>query len=184
MSRLSTLDLTKLDAKQQAVYEAIASGPRKGVRGPFLVWLHRGGLAEHAQALGRYCRYDTCLPPRLSELAICLMGRIWQAEYEWAAHKNIAIQVGIAPEIIEAIRTGVRPQFSQPDEELIYDFVTTLHATRSIDEALYARAVSILGESGVVDLTGIIGYYSLISATCKVFDLPPHAGTPPELPNL
>ena len=182
MSRLSPLDLTKLDAKQQAIYDAIATGPRKGVRGPFLAWLHRSGLAEHAQALGRYCRYDTCLPPRLSELAIMIMGRIWLAEYEWAAHKPFALQAGITLEIIDAIRNGVRPGFSQTDEELVYDFVTTLHATKDIDEALYARAVSILGEGGVVDLVGIVGYYTLISMTIKVFDIPPHAGGVPELP--
>lgn len=182
MSRLTPLDLNKLDAKQQAIYNDIASGPRGGVRGPFLAWLHRAGLAEHAQALGRYCRYDTCLPPRLSELAIMLMGRIWLAEYEWAAHKPFALKAGIAPEIIDAIRDGVRPRFTQADEELVYDFVTTLHETREIDEALYAKAVSLLTEDGVVDLTGIVGYYSLISVTLKVFDIPPHAGGAPELP--
>lgn len=182
MSRLAPLDTSKLDARQQAIYDAIATGPRKGVRGPLAVWLRHAGLAEHAQALGRYCRYDTCLDPRLSELAILLMGRHWLAEYEWAAHKPFALEAGLAPEIINDIRDGVRPAFSKADEELVYDFITTLHAERNIDNALYARAVAILGEDGVIDLTGIFGYYSLISVTIKVFDIPPHAGGAPELP--
>lgn len=182
MSRLAPLDTTKLDARQQAIYDAIATGPRKGVRGPLAVWLRHAGLAEHAQALGRYCRYDTCLDPRLSELAILLMGRHWLAEYEWAAHKPFALEAGLALEIINDIRDGVRPVFSKADEELVYDFITTLHAERNIGDALYKRAIDILGEDGVIDLTGIFGYYSLISVTIKVFAIPPHAGGAPELP--
>ena len=180
--RLTPLDIANLDAKQQSIYNDIASGPRGGVRGPFLAWLHRAGLAEHAQALGRYCRYDTCLPSRLSELAIMCMGRIWLAEYEWAAHKPFALKAGIAPEIIDALRDGVRPHFTNRDEEVVYDFVMSLYKTKAIGNALYAEAVSLLTEDGVVDLTGIVGYYSLISATIKVFEIPAHAGGTPELP--
>jgi len=182
MSRLAPLDTTKLDAHQQAIYDAIASGPRKGVRGPLAVWLRHASLAEHAQALGRYCRYDTCLDPRLSELAILLLGRHWLAEYEWAAHKPFALEAGLALQVIDSIRDGVRPSFMKVDEELVYDFVTTLHTERNVDDDLYKRAVAVLGEDGVIDLTAVFGYHSLISVTIKVFDIPPHAGGAPELP--
>ena len=66
MQRIPAPDPDALDADQRAVYDAIANGPRKGVRGPLAVWLHRPLLADRAQALGRYCRYDSSLPPRTS----------------------------------------------------------------------------------------------------------------------
>ena len=74
MPRIPELDPGSLTAEQKRVYDEIASGPRGGVRGPLAVWLRRPGLADRAQALGRYCRYDSSLSPRLSELAILTTG--------------------------------------------------------------------------------------------------------------
>ncbi len=180
--RISPINPENLDAAQRAVYDAIVSGPRKGVRGPLAVWLHRPQLADRAQALGRYCRYDSSLPPRLSELAILFMGRHWLAEYEWAAHKPFALEAGVAPAVIDAIRDGTAPPFAHRDEALVHAFLVQLHAQRAVDDALYAEVVAAIGQDGVVDLVGVAGYYSLISMTIKVFNVPPPAGVTPELP--
>ncbi|KAB0550123.1 carboxymuconolactone decarboxylase family protein [Pseudomonas argentinensis] len=182
MNRLAPVDPNHLSDAQREVYERIANGPRKGVRGPLAIWLHRPELAECAQALGRYCRYDTCLDPRLSELAILMMGRHWLAEYEWAAHKPFALEAGLAPHIIDAIRDDQQPDFANADEALVYRFIRELHDKRGISDALYQEFVGQLGEEAAVDLVGIAGYYTLISMTIKVFDVPPPAGATPELP--
>jgi 4-carboxymuconolactone decarboxylase len=181
MSRIRELDPAALSAEQKRVYDAIASGPRGRVRGPLAVWLHRPQLADRAQALGEYCRYGTSLEKRLSELAIIIMGRTWNAEFEWWAHKPIALQAGVSEAVVEAIRTNATPVFVKEDEAVVYDFLTTLHAQRGIPDALYARAVATLGEDSVVDLVGIAGYYTLISMTLKVFDVMPPADAPLEL---
>lgn len=182
MNRLPPIDPNNLSDAQRPVYDRIANGPRKGVRGPLAIWLHRPELAECAQALGRYCRYDTCLEPRLSELAILLMGRHWLAEYEWAAHKPFALEAGLAPHIIDAIRDDRQPAFENADEALVYRFIRELHARREISSALYTQFTELLGTDAAVDLVGIAGYYTLISMTIKVFEVPPPAGATPELP--
>ena len=182
MTRLSPIDPAQLDTEQRAVYDAIANGPRKGVRGPLAVWLHRPKLADRSQALGRYCRYDSSLPARLSELAIMFMGRYWLAEYEWAAHKPFALEAGVSIEVIDAIRDGKTPPFTRRDEELLFAFLTQLHEQRKVDDALYQELVAEIGEGGVVDLVGIAGYYTLISMTIKVFEVPHPSGVAPELP--
>lgn len=181
--RLPAIDPEKLSSEQRVVYDAIATGPRKGVRGPLAVWLHRPLLADRAQALGRYCRFDSSLPPRLSELAIMCMGRHWLAEYEWAAHKPFALEAGVTSAILNALRDGIPPQFMNRDEALVYQFMNQLHANRSIDDALYAELIDTIGQDGLVDLVGIAGYYTLISMTIKVFNVPPPDGVAPELPN-
>jgi 4-carboxymuconolactone decarboxylase len=184
MSRRPAVNPDLLDAEQRVVYDAIANGPRKGVRGPLAVWLHRPQLADRAQALGQYCRYDSSLAPRLSELAILLLGRHWLAEYEWAAHKPFALEAGLSLEVIDAIRDGRTPDFVHRDEEMVYAFITQLHANRGIDDVLYAQVVETLGQDGIVDLVGVAGYYTLISMTIKVFNVPPPAGAVPELPTM
>ena len=173
MARLSPPDPENLTADQRKVYDAIASGPRGRIRGPLALWLHRPELADRSQALGRYCRYDTLLPPRLSELAILVTARVWNSEFEWQAHKKIGLEAGIGPEIVEAIRTGRPPQFSSEDEAVVHDFALALQRDRKVDQPLYDRAIAVLGTGGVVDLTGLLGYYSLISMTINVFEVDP-----------
>ncbi|MBO0347438.1 carboxymuconolactone decarboxylase family protein [Roseibium sp. CAU 1637] len=181
MSRIPPLEPDALSSRQREVYEAIASGPRGRVRGPLAIWLNRPDLADRAQALGRYCRYDSSLSPRLSELAILATARVWMSEFEWAAHKPIALKAGISKEIVEAIRTGDDPVFLQADEEIVYRFSEMLHTQRKVTDEVYARAVEVLGQDAVVDLTGLLGYYTLISMTINVFEVPPPDGLKPEL---
>jgi 4-carboxymuconolactone decarboxylase len=172
MARLPELDPEKFSPEQKKVHEAILAGPRGRVVGPLKVWLKNPGLAEHAQALGAYARFNSSLPPRLSELAIIITGAFWKANYEWFAHAPLAMKAGIDPAAIEAIRTGRKPSFTKSDEQAIYDFVSEMVATKRVSNATFERAKKELGESGVIDLVGIVGYYSLVSVTLNAFELP------------
>src|SRR3954468_12277349 len=106
MSRLPELDPERFSPEQKQVHEAILKGPRGKVVGPLKVRLNNPGLAQHAQALGAYPRFNSSLAPRLSELAICITGAFWKANFEWYAHAPLAIKAGIDPAAVEAIRTG------------------------------------------------------------------------------
>ncbi len=172
MSRLPDLDPAKFSPEQKKVHDAVIAGPRGRVVGPIKVWLKNPGLAEHAQALGAYCRFGSSLPPRLSELAICITGAFWKANYEWFAHAPLAIKAGIDPAAIEAIRTGATPKFTKADEQAIYDFARELVTTRRVSDATFARANKELGETAVIDTVGIIGYYSLVSVTLNAYEMP------------
>ena len=173
MGRLPPLDREALNERQREVYDAIASGPRGGVRGPLAVWLRRPDLADKAQALGRYCRFDSSLTPALSELAILVTARVWNSEFEWQAHKKIAIDAGISPAIADAIRRRERPEFDDEIQAVVHDFALAVHADRRVSQELFDRATAALGTDGVIDLTGVLGYYGLISMTINVFEIDP-----------
>ena len=173
MARLPALDQSQMDEHQTEVYQAIASGRRGNVGGPLAIWLYRANFADKAQALGQYCRYDSSLPPRLSELAILTTARIWDASFEWQAHWPPALAAGLEPAIIDALAADKPPVFTSDDEALVYEFARELNMTRSVSDALFARSVKILGEGGTVDLVGVLGYYSLISMTIKAFNINP-----------
>lgn len=172
MTRLSAPNPATMNEHQKRVHAAIAAGPRGNVRGPLAIWLNRPGLAEHAQALGQYCRYDSSLSTRLSELAILTMAVLWQSEFEWWAHKPIALKAGVSEETIRAMLNNDQPiPFAQDDEQVVHEFVSTLVTTRQVPQALYNKAMEILGQDNVVDLVGLAGYYTLISMTLNVFDV-------------
>jgi 4-carboxymuconolactone decarboxylase len=180
MARLAPLDLDQLSPEQQAVAEAIISGPRGGIRGPFESWLRSPALADRAQKLGEYCRFNTSLPRDLSELAILLTGKHWKAQFEFWAHARLAREAGLPEDIIEAVRTGQTPALRNEAQRAVHALVTEHFATNRVSEATYQHAIAELGERGVVDVVGIVGYYGLVSMTLNVFEvgLPPGESEP------
>ena len=178
MSRLPELSPGEMTPEQKQVYDAILAGPRGQVRGPLAVWLHRPELAARAQALGAYCRYNSSLPKRLSELAILVTARHWGAEFEWFAHRKHALDAGLSEQVIEAIRKGKTPNFGDAEERTVFDIAVAIYRDRRLADALYARGVEVLGEGRLIDLIGVLGYYALISMTINAFAVMPPVGAP------
>ncbi|WP_427026196.1 carboxymuconolactone decarboxylase family protein (plasmid) [Aureimonas ureilytica] len=182
--RLGPPDPTSFDDEQRRVHDLIASGPRGRVRGPLAIWLHRPALAEAAQKLGAYCRYGSSLEPRLSELAILTMATVWQSEFEWWAHKPIALKAGLGADIVEALRSGAPPAFPDRETETVHAVTIALSTQRRLTDALYAQADAVLGPDRLVDLVGLCGYYTLISMTLNAFEVPLPEGERAELTGL
>ncbi len=156
---------------QKRVYDEIA-GSRGGVRGPFGPLLRSPELADRWQRLGEYVRYKTSLPARLNEFAIIITARVWGSKYEWYAHKPLAIKGGLAESIADDLAQNRRPANMKPDEELVYDFCTTLHREHFVDEALFKRAMETLGERSVIDLVAVSGFYVAVSMVLNVAEIP------------
>jgi 4-carboxymuconolactone decarboxylase len=169
--RLPPFDVSNASAEQKAVLDEILSGPRGNLNGPFLGWIHSPELAQNAQRLGAFCRYRTGLPLRLSELAILATASRWQAQAEWYIHYPIALEAGVRAEDAEAMRQGLRPQFADPDETLIYDFVHELYDAKRVSHATYERAVGRFGHAVTINLVGLLGYYALVAMTLNVFEM-------------
>ena len=71
--RLALIDEPRMTDAQRALLANLRAGPRGSSitpRGPFAAWMHAPAFGELAQKLGAHCRYQTALPPRLSEFAI------------------------------------------------------------------------------------------------------------------
>jgi 4-carboxymuconolactone decarboxylase len=164
---------------QKRVYDSLVDGPRGGVGGPFGPLLRSPELADRVRKLSDYLRFNTSLPARLNEFAILITARFWGAEYEWYAHKPLALKAGLEESIANDLAQNRRPANMKPDEELVYDFCITLHRQHFVDDALFKQAVAMLGEQGVVDLIGVSGYYTLVSMVLNVAEIPLPAGEKP-----
>jgi 4-carboxymuconolactone decarboxylase len=179
MSRLPDLRYEDMTAEQQRVHDEIAAGPRGTVVGPLKVWLHAPKLADCAQKLGAYARFHSSLPPALSELAILVTAATWQADFEWHAHAELARKAGISEAVIEAIRRREQPALVDAKSRAVYAVSRELHRTRAISDETYAAAEAALGRPGLVDLVGILGYYTLVSMTLNAFEVPTPDGSRP-----
>lgn len=54
------------------------------------------------------------------------------------------------------------------DEEIVYDFLTELINTKGVSDTTYARAVAKFGEQNLIDLIGVVGYYTLLAMVMNV----------------
>jgi len=171
MPRLAPLDMDQLTPAQQGVVDKMLAGPRGGMRGPFESLLVRPELCDRVQHLGAYCRFDTTLERDVAELAIILTGKHWQAQFEFWAHARLAREVGLPEEVIEAVRTGAPIETDNASYRAVHAFATEYFATNRVGDATYEQARSALGEEGVVDLVGLVGYYGLVSFTLNVFEV-------------
>jgi 4-carboxymuconolactone decarboxylase len=170
--RFTPLTPETMTPDQKRGADNIMSGPRQGMRGPFNALLRSPELADHAQKLGAYVRFNTSIPPRLNELAILLTARHWTAQYEWYAHHRLAMKAGLSPDIAAAIAAGKRPASMQPDETVVYDFCHEVLETGQASDKSFKAAVDKFGERGAIDLIGVIGYYSLVAMVLNVDRVP------------
>jgi 4-carboxymuconolactone decarboxylase len=92
------------------------------------------------------------------------------------------VKGGVPPAVIDAIRNFKRPKFDHEDEEAVYDYAAELNATHFVREATHRRARGLLGVVGVVELTALVGYYSMVAATLNAHELLPPPEVAPPLP--
>ena len=146
------------DAQKKVAAELSTS--RGSVRGPFGAMMRSPELADCMQKVGQYVRFKCGLDKRLNRLAGMLATRHWCNQYEWNGHVPYALKAGMAQSVIDAIGEGRRPAELRDDEAAVYDFVTELYANKGVSDATYGRALQLFGEAGIVDILGVVGYYS------------------------
>ena len=172
-SRLSSLDESSMTPAQMALRDSIMASRGKVVLGgPFAVYVRAPEYGDLAQRLGAHCRYRSGIEPRLSEFAILVIARLWRSQFEWHAHAPIAEKAGVRPQTIRDLRAGRVPKTAARDERALYDFITELYKRRRVAQKTYDRVHALLGETGMIEFTGILGYYALVSITLNVFQMP------------
>jgi|SRR5262245_14797883 len=175
--RMPPIPAEKLtDAQRKAIAE-FKSARSADVSGPFIPLLRSPEVMTRARAMGDYLRFRSALPPRLSEFVILITARRWTQQYEWNAHRPLALQGGVKADVVNAIAEGRRPEQMAADEDAVYTLVEEIERNHGVSDATYARAVGAVGEQGVIDTLGLVGYYTtlaLVMNTART-PLPPGA---------
>ena len=173
--RMAEIPLDKMSAAQRSVADAIMSGPRNRMSGPFNAWLRDPELADRLQKVGEYVRFNTSLDKRINEMAILMTAQAWGSTYEWYAYEPLALKAGLDPAVVTAIGAGRKPDNMRDDEAIVWDFITQLRRDHGVDDAIYARALAQFSEAGIVDLVAVNGYYDVVSMTLNVARVAPPA---------
>lgn len=185
-ARFAPLKAEELSPPQKAWAELISAPPRnaKFTAPPYRAYIRNPDLAPKLSNLSDYLRWNTSLPPRLSEMAILITARQWTVQYEWSAHYPLAMKAGLDPKIADGIAKGTRPDAMKDDEAALYDLGIALYRDKKVDDAVYEAALEKFGERGIMDIIGIMGYYDLVSKTLITMQAGSANDSVPPLPVL
>lgn len=182
--RFKPLTYKEMTPEQKTMVDHLLAGERGGLGGPFNVLLRSPEMGDLGQQLGARMRFHNALPPNVRETVIILTARWWMAQYEWIAHKRLALQAGVKPAVVDAIAAGNRPSGMDPQMEAAYNFITELYKTRQVSDATFQAAKDKFGERGIVDMIGTSGWYDLVSKALNVDRHPLQEGAHAELKPL
>jgi 4-carboxymuconolactone decarboxylase len=166
--RLPPIAAENMSQEQRRAAEEFKAGRGYDLIGPFAVMVRSPEVMLRAKGLGDYLRFRNVLPKGVSEMVILITAREWTQEFEWSHHYTYALEAGLAPTVIGAIADGRRPQAMAADEAAAYDFAMELQRRKSVSDRTYQEAHKAFGEAGVIDLIGLIGYYSLLAMMMNV----------------
>lgn len=182
--RFAPLTWETMTPEQRKMAESVLAGPRRDLGGPMNILLRSPEMGDMAQQFGASMRFLTSMPVKQRELAIILTARHWTAQYEWQAHARSAEQAGLDPAIIKDIAEGRRPTKLTAEETVVYNFTTELLTKKQVSDPTFAAAKAQLGERGVVDLIGLMGWYQMVSMLLNVDRYPLPDNAPPPLKPL
>ena len=171
--RMPPLPDEDLTEAQRKVAQALIAGPRGGVNGPFVPLLRTPELVDSLGSVGAYLRFGSSLQPRISEFLMLVVSREWSQQFEWAVHVPLALKAGVKQEVIATLAEGSRPRGMAEDEALAYDLCSELFRAKGLSETTYRSAVEQFGETGLIDVLAVAGYFTMISMIMNVAHTPP-----------
>jgi 4-carboxymuconolactone decarboxylase len=166
--RLPAIPPAQYSEEQKEAAADFVAARKVPVFGPFEPMMYSPQVMSQARAMGDYLRYKSAIGNTLSELAILITAHEWSQNYEWALHYPIALKAGIRKEVADDIAAGRRPAAMSSDEETVFDFTSELLRNKQVSDATFERAKSRFGTKGVVDMTGIVGYYTFLAMQLNV----------------
>lgn len=169
MARIELIDgKDRLAPEQAELYDWIIRSRGTLVR-PFQVLLHAPSQAEHIARLGHVVRFESGLDGASRELAILATGRVHGCQYVWDTHVDIARREGVRPEALAHL--DGTPSDLSAREAAILDTVRELCESSSLSEPTFGRIEAELGAGSVVELSVLVGYYTMLGYAMAAFDV-------------
>ena len=146
------------------------------VPGPHKIWLANPTLSKTIVPTGYYYQKESTLTKAEIEIVTNIINGQWRAAYGNYEHEQIGEKQGhLEPKKVEAIIAGLPTSFTDPREQSIYELASALANHRVVPTGLYKRCKELLGDAGIVDVTVLMGWFTMVSLTLMAFDVPSNA---------
>lgn len=183
--RLPPVDRESLDDVGKEIYDAHVdpgSDSVMGLWGPGGIKLHSPRVSEYTRDLTRYLRFEAGLDPALRETAILVTARECESQFEWTAHEPLALEAGVAPEVIDAIKFRREAINAPEDQAAVIALGREMFVARKVSSETYARALRLFGPRMLVDIVNLMANYAGTAALLCAFDMQVRPDKEPLLP--
>jgi len=182
MARIEPLPADQLTDEQKELAATFSRQRPVPVRGPFAVLLRTPDVGRAFSDFVDLFMSETRIPIPLKELAIITVAREYTSQYEWFVHAPRAMKFGISADVVEDLRNRRTPNFTDPDQKLVYETAQEMVRSRGLSDASYARALERFGEEGMIEFAALVGFYHTVSVLLNTFQVEAPEGDPNPLP--
>jgi 4-carboxymuconolactone decarboxylase len=179
MARLDPVTVEDLDREQRALHDIIAGTRGGSLGGPLSVLIRTPHIADPANELHNAFRLNGRLDRHIFEMLVIVVARHHRTEFAWEIHARLALKAGLDSTIIETIRIGGDPVFTQPDERFVYDLTIQLLKNSTLDQPSYDHAAEMLGINHLIEVVSAVGFYSMLCLILNTFGVVAPSGEHP-----
>jgi 4-carboxymuconolactone decarboxylase len=115
-------------------------------------------------------RWDSVIGRPLTEVAILVAAREMDQAYEWNAHENTAHSISVDDKVIDIIKNDKEPTGIGAKEATIIRLGRASFREHKVSPALWARTVELFGRRGAVEITMIMGDYTMAGVLLSAVD--------------
>jgi len=180
MARVPFATREGMSTKDQKVWDEIETS-RGGVAPNYAALLNNPQAAGNMAVLGGYARFETPLPPRIKALAVLTAAREANGSYVWTVNQPAAKAAGLSQEIIDAIHERRAPVGLHANDASVVQFVLELLRQHKISDTTFEAVRAQIGDSGVVDMLIVSGYYHTLAHCLQALEVELPEGTPSAL---
>ena len=176
LSRLTPVTRNDLDDYGQEVWDRVLGRDNTGpFYGPTGFYFHMPAVADGMDLINNYLRYDSVIGRALIEVAICVLAREFDSQYEWASHAPTALNEGVPQEVIDVIAWNRPADGLAPEYSLIIRYGREIFRDHRLSPETWAEAVSLFGQQGALEIGAIMADYAMAAVILHAIDqhIPP-----------
>ena len=182
MPRFPPASREKVPQEQVQAFDAIVSARGCVIPevGPVAVQLHVPEIAQRGEVLRAYLRAEgSTLPDNVAELAMITTARELDCQFIWHAHAAAGRKAGLSDALVDALRDKKDLPTLSSTESAVINYGREFFRTRRVSQATFDAALDEFGDRGLIELTNLMGYYSVLAFNINAFEqLPPPSDEP------
>ncbi len=164
LSRLPPVTPQDLDAEGR---RRLAARPNfKAVPGPTHVTIY----APSGRDLGIPTGETSPVGPRYFQLAVLIMAREIDQQFEWTMHEPYALRQGLEQSVIDVVKYDKDVKGLSDKDATLITFGRTLYRQHHVSSELWKKMVALFGRQHTVELMAIMGEYFKVGFMLNAVD--------------
>ena len=136
---------------------------------------HLTSYSPRERSLGIPTGVDSPVGPRYFQLAVLIIAREIDQQYEWSAHEPAGLKQGLEPSVIDVVKYNKDVTSLSDKDATLITFGRTLYREHRVSSALWQKMIGHFGRQHTVQLMMIMGDYFRVGFMMNAVDqhLPP-----------